>query len=170
MRRAILDTSVYGQISKEPDRLELIDRISSKLVTYGFKIVRDEIRDVPKKIRINNKSLRLDLLNMYDSIVKDRTIQLDSGVISLADNYFMAYRQFGGIKTKEEIINDFLVVSAASKNGLEIVATNDEKTMLNPNSLKSYTLVNPIRKFKNPSFINYKSFLKLLRGEFNEFI
>ena len=67
-------------------------------------------------------------------------------------------KKFGGSKGVQEIIDDFLIVAAATINRLDIVYSEDSKTMMSAESLKSYELVNSIKKLKTPNFKKYEEF------------
>ena len=170
MKRIILDTNIFGLLSKDPERLEVVEimKTKSKMTIYGFKVIRNELRDVPKSIKIQQRSLRIDLLNLYDSIVENHLLDFNNQVIKIAENYYKAFREFRGSKPKEEIINDFMIVSAASLNNLDIVVSNDEKSMSNENALRAYNLINSVINKRTPKFILYNQFKKLLRGGSNE--
>ena len=172
MKRIIFDTNAYGLLAIDMERLKVVEKIkiSSSLIVYGFKIIRDELRDVPKSIKIRDKSLRIDLLNLYDSITEEHILKFDKNTPKIAENYYKAYREFGGSKPKDDIFNDFAIVSAASINNLDVVVSNDEKSMLSHNALRAYNLINSVIDRRTPEFISYNKFKNLLRGESNEFL
>ena len=171
MKRIVLDTNIYGFMAKDDERSEIVEKIkTSKLIIYGFKIIRNELREVPKQIKVGGKSFRIDILNLYDSIVENHLLEFTDKIETISENYYKAYREFGGIKQQNEIINDFIIVSAASLNNLDIVVSNDEKSMLTVNAVRAYNLVNSIINKRTPEFINYPVFKRMLRGEPNELI
>ena len=63
-----------------------------------------------------------------------------------------------------------MIVSAASLNDLDIVISNDEKSMINQNALRAYNLINSVINKRTPKFIGYENFKDLLRGEPNELL
>ena len=161
----MLDTNIYGAVAKDEERSEIVEKIKmSKLIVYGCRTIRNELRDVPKKTKIGNKSLRIDLLSLYDSIVENHIIEFNDKIHAISENYYRAYREFGGIKPQNEIIIDFIIVSAASLNNLNIVVSNDEKSMLTENAVRAYNLINSVINKRTPKFINYGNFKKMLRG------
>lgn len=170
MKRILLDTHFYGLLSKDEERLRIVEKIKAggKIVIYGFKTIRNELRDVPKLIRTENKNLRIDLLNLYDSIVENHVLELTGNILEIAENYYKAYKEFGGIRSKEDVRNDLIIVSAASLNNLDIVVSNDEKTMLAENAVRAYALINSVINKRTPKFISYPDFKRFLRGEPNE--
>ncbi len=170
MERIIADTNFYGLLARDEERLMIVEKIktSSNLIIYGFKTIRNELRDVPKSIRIGKINLRIDLLNLYDSIVENHNLEFADDIPKTAENYYRAYREFGGIKTKGEIMNDFIIVSAASLNNLDIVISNDERSMLTENALRAYNLINSAISKRTPKFISYWVLKKKLRGEPDE--
>jgi len=58
--------------------------------------------------------------------------------------------------------NDLLIVATAAIKQMDIVVSNDEATMQSEQALRTYNLVNAIRQLKNPQFIDYKEFKKLM--------
>ena len=171
MKRMLPDTNFYGRLAQDPERLNVASSIKTniKFLIYGFKIIRDELRDIPKKIKIEGKSLRIDLLNLYDEIVEEHNIKFTEVIAQRAEDYYKAYREFGGSKSKIEMINDFVIVACASLNDLDIVISDDERSMLTENAIRAYNLVNSVIRKRTPQFISYEKFKKMLRGESNEF-
>jgi len=56
------------------------------------------------------------------------------------------------------MINDFMIVSIATLNKLDVVYSKDNNTMLNNYAVKSYELVNSIKKLNTPKFKSYEEF------------
>ena len=165
MKRVILDTNIYGKIIENMDIDFVIDNLSkSGIVIYGNDIIRKELRDTSKKkiIVAENKKIkiRILLLSIYDFIIKNRQFIVTGKLNELADSYYIVYKKFGGRKTQEEIIADFKIVSTATLNKLDIVYSDDNKTMLSTESIKSYELVNSIKRLETPKFKSYEEFKK----------
>jgi predicted nucleic acid-binding protein len=167
MKRVILDTNVYGLLAIEQKRLELVGRIKSPkfpAVIYGLGIIRNELRATPRNLKIGERGLRIDLLALYDSIVEEHNLNFDEKSQKIAESYFRAYKELGGLRERREIINDFCIVASASLNNLNIVVSNDEKTMMAENSTRAYNLVNSVISKPMPKFMNYLEFKNLLGG------
>jgi hypothetical protein len=164
MKRGILDTNIYGRIieKKEEEEIKKIAELNRDIVIYGFDVIRKELRNVPAKLRIENKLLRLMLLGFYDVLNKSHMYYTTSLIRHLADDYFEVYKQLGGKEKKTEILNDFLIVACASIHELDIVISEDNKTMLNQDALKAYGIANALKRIKTPSFIDYQKFRRLL--------
>src|SRR3989344_3842601 len=98
MKRLLWDTNIYGEWVFDADVNNCQSALFSlkNLFIFGVKIIRLELRATPKKIKVEGSNLRIDLLNLYDSLVKDRTINLNKEIESLAQNYYSTYREFGG--------------------------------------------------------------------------
>ena len=47
---------------------------------------------------------------------------------------------------------------------IDILVSNDNKTMSSEESEKAYKSVNEIKKFRTPDFIGFEEFKKMLRG------
>ena len=159
MKRLLLDTSIYGEIIFDGDGKRLADGLKGKVVVHGFKIVRDELRQTPKSIIYDGNKIRLNLLSVYDDIIK-KSYELNKEIKELAEEYYKIYKELGGNKGREDMSNDLLIVACASINSIDIVASEDNKTLLSENALKAYKVVNEINNVRNPTFIGY---LKLKR-------
>lgn len=165
----MIDTSVYEFILKYIEK-QLLETILFKkyIVFYGNAIIRKELREIPKgKKEIVDghiKSLRNILLQLYDFLVGKHHYHITKQMEELADKYFTVYRTLGGIASRKEIINDFKIIACASLNNLDIVVSEDVKTMLSEEALKSYRSVNGILGFKTPNFIKFNEFRNKLRG------
>lgn len=167
MKRLLTDTNFYGLLARDSGRLNVVGSIKTNknLIIYGFKIIRDELMEIPKKMKIEGKNLRVDLLNLYDEITGKHNLKFTEIITQRADNYFKAYREFGGSRAKNEIINDFCIVACASLNNLDIVVSNDARSMLTENAIRAYNLVNSVIKKRTPQFISYEKFKSILGGE-----
>ena len=172
MKRLLADTNFYGLLAKDPKRIDIVGSIKTnkRLAIYGFTTIRNELRAVPKKIKIEGKNLRIDLLNLYDEIGGNHNLKFTDIITQHANGYYKAYREFGGSKAKNEIINDFVIVACASLNNLDIVISNDERSMLTENAIRAYNLVNSITRKKTPRVVSYDRFKNILRGETNELL
>lgn len=165
-KRILLDTNIYGFIAKDIERIKIVDSIigNTNTIVYGNKIIRNELRDIPGKLKSEGKNVRIDILNLYDSIVKNHNLELIDELNEIADSYYRAYREFGGSKSKESIITDFNIVACASFYNMDIVVSSDEKSMTTENALRAYKLVNSILKKRTPEFIDYIKLRNYLRG------
>lgn len=162
MKKVILDTNIYGEMIFDLEFEVVKKTIPSKFIVYGFKIIRNELRDVPKKIKREGKNFRIAILHIYDEITAHKNLVVTEDIISLAELYYKAYRDLGGIRSKKKIFNDFMIVACASINDIDIVVSEDNKTMLAENALKAYDLVNSMKNKKMPSFIGYLKFKRWL--------
>ena len=163
MKRELLDSNIYGKIIEKMEVNFVLNNLpKSNTLIYGSDIIRKELRDTPKeKIVIaenKKKKIRILLLNLYDFIVKNHQLKTTDDVKELAEAYYMAYKKFGGFRLRESMINDFMIVSIATLNKLDVVYSEDNNTMLNNYAVKSYELVNSIKKLNTPKFKSYEEF------------
>ncbi len=91
-----------------------------KIVIYGAKVIRGELRKLPKDSRPEGKRSRLVLLQLYDKVIKKQLITTDLA-ISLTKKYFNEYRKPGGIHNYNRFKNDFLIVALSSLYALCIL-------------------------------------------------
>ncbi|MEK6887389.1 MAG: hypothetical protein AABX14_00415 [Candidatus Aenigmatarchaeota archaeon] len=160
MKRVILDTNIYGRIIERKER-EIIEKTldgKTDVIIYGFDVVRKELRKISSNVRYEGVHVRMALLSLYDNIAKTHIYMTTSLIKKLADEYYDIYRQLGGKEKREEIINDFLIVACASIHELDLVVSDDNRTMLNESAIKTYNIVNKLRSYSTPDFIHYDAF------------
>lgn len=141
------------------------EQCKDTILVYGIKqIIRKELRDTPKNIKIKEKKLRSSLLGLYDIFAEKHDIAVTGEYERLAVHYYEHYRKNGGIKPRNELYNDLLIVACASCKGMDVVVSEDEKTMLSENAFKAYSLVNAANSKRTPRFMGYKEFKAELRS------
>ena len=116
-KKYILDANIYGEM--------VVD-----------KELRKELRNTPKKIRIEGKNLRNFLLILYDSFTKDHQLAITEDINKIADSYYTKYRELGGSKSKNEMTK---IIDDMNKfRTPEFIAYEDFKKILR----KVYTVQN----------------------------
>mgnify|MGYP001608720847 CR=1 FL=1 len=166
MLRVIFDTNIYGRLVKEADVALLIERITaeSEFLVYGFDLVRREIRNIPTSTHSARKS-RILLLNIYDRITRKHQCFRDSKIEELAKKYHACYKQLGGTYAWDTNIHiDFEIVACASIHGMDIVYSDDQKTLASKKSVQAYNEVNHRENFRSPTLFDYEALLKKFRG------
>lgn len=169
MKRIILDTNVYEFLLKYVDK-EMLKGILTRniIVVYGLDLIRKELRDIPKNIKEDvdgrARSLRNTLLILYDTTIGKHYYQTTSQMLEIADKYFIVYKTLGGKSQKREVAADFTIVACASLHNLDVVVSEDIKTMLSEPAIKSYKVVNLLYGFRTPDFIQFNDFKNKLRG------
>ena len=163
MNKILLDTNIYGELVKESALLIIKEKIKNKEdLIYGVDVIRKELRDTPKKSLLLSRNLRISLLSLYDEFVGKHTIKLNEEMARTAKKYYKVYREFGGAKSMQEIINDFYIVACASHKEMDVVVTKDKFTMLGELSVKSYKIVDDILNLRTPKFWDYDYFKRWL--------
>lgn len=169
MERILLDTSVYGKLVEDTFIFPLLlDRKKSNdFVVYGTDIIRKELRAISKKAKDKKgKKIRVYTLYVYDSLItkENHNLRLNNFIEGLAQLYVNEYRAIGGGVGAAEIKNDFLIVACATLHNLDIVISDDKRTMLSTAALTAYKLVNQKQGFQNPNYMHYNTFRdKMLR-------
>jgi predicted nucleic acid-binding protein len=169
MLRLLLDTNIFGLIVDDEERAEILEGLKSskEILVYAPEIVRKELRATSGKTP-EDKRFRIRLLNAFDIIVQDdRILRTTAKIQELAEKYFFVYDALGGKSSRKDIINDFIIVATASVNNLDILSSEDRKTMLESRAIKAYTLVNRVKCIKLPRIISYLEFKKLIRRSFS---
>ncbi|MBI2076323.1 MAG: hypothetical protein HYT72_03700 [Candidatus Aenigmarchaeota archaeon] len=163
MKRVILDTNIYGRIieRKEEEEIQNALRKRKDVIIYGFDVVRKELRGLSGESLIGRRKLRILLLTLYDTIARTHIFLTTSLINQLAEDYYSTYRHVGGNKSKDKIFNDFLIIACASLHELDIVVSEDNKTMFSNEATSAYRIVNNLRKYRMPEFISYQNFRRL---------
>ena len=159
MLRVIFDTNVYGLLIKEKEIAILKEKIEKDkdFVIYGFQPIRKELRDTPKNERLGRLKKRNILLGLYDELTKGRYLKDSIQINRLALKFYNAYREFGGIRGWKEtnIDVDFTIVACASFYRLDIVISDDQKTLLDKSALKAYKHICIKEGVWHPNFWKY---------------
>ena len=161
MKRLLLDTNIYGELIFDVDFARTKENLSQRCVIHGFSIIRNELRDVPADTKLFGKNLRIGLLHIYDELTK-KAYPLTDEILRFADSYYQTYRSLGGSKAFPSIKNDFCIVACATLHQIDIVVSEDNKTMLTENALKAYEIVNTLHQQKTPRFLGYLKFKRWL--------
>ena len=165
MLRVVFDTNIYGNLLEEPDAEEIEIRIreEKEFVVYNFPLIRKEIRNIPKVTDASRKA-RLSLLEMYDRITGGHYLRNSIEITLLAKKYFDHYRNLGGTYGWDTNIRvDFMIVAGGSFHGLDIVYSDDQRTMLGKDAMKAYQHINLNEKLRTPNFLKYADLLNQFR-------
>lgn len=159
MLRVIFDTNVYGLLIEEEkiEQIAIKIRSDENFKVYGFQSIRKELRDTPKTSKLGKLSKRNLILNLYDDLTHGRYLKDLIQIHRLALKFYNAYRKFGGISNwnKTNINVDFTVVACASFYRLDIVVSDDQKTLLSKPALKAYKHICIKEGFWHPNFWKY---------------
>lgn len=161
MKRIIFDTSVYGRFAEDLDLTEKIGKfVPNEYVIYGAKVIRDELRETPKNIKLRDASKRILLLKIYDFFVRKDHHDLKENklVIVLSQDYFKEYKRQKGSLSEDSMKNDLIIIATATIYQLDIVVSDDEKSMLSDAAVNAYNSVNKRYGLKNPIFKKYSDF------------
>ncbi len=157
--RLVFDTNIYGLIIDENEELLLKAQTTSKVIIYGFDVIRKELRNTPTNLKQENKNYRGLLLAGYDNIVKNHSYVLTPIMETLAREYLEEYD--GGI-SKDKMWNDFLIVACSSIHTLDIIVSEDNHSMRSSPAVRAYKKVNEKNQLREPVFYSIKELDKLL--------
>ena len=165
MLRVLFDTNIYGNLLEESDIEEIEQNIKQEkeFVVYHFPLIRQEIRNIPKVTKASRRA-RILLLEMYDRITGGHYLRNSIEITYLAKKYYDHYRNLGGIYGWDTNIRiDFMIVACASFNGLDIVYSDDQRTMLGKVAMKAYQHINLNENLRTPYFLKYADLLRKFR-------
>ncbi len=161
MKRLLLDTNIYGELAFDGQSTAVREKILEKVIVHGFRPVREELRAVSRRVLLERRSLRIALLHIYDEIIK-KEYPLTSEITDLAEVYYKKYRELGGSCAHDKMFTDFSVVACATLHQIDIVVSEDNRTMLVQHSLDAYNEINSSRMVRTPQFIGYLEFKRWL--------
>lgn len=172
MKRIILDTSVYGKLVEEPEIAGIIlQKMRREFVIYGTSVIKNELRETPRFSSYKSKNLRIMLLSFYRAFVRKdhHDLEFNKLIATLSRDYMKEYRENGGSLSGEKMKNDLIIIATATIYGLDIVVSDDEKSMLSTSAIDAYLAVNKIYGMPNPAFRKYRQFKsELLKSENQE--
>jgi len=165
MKKILLDTNIYGKIVVDAEKKLIHAKIHSaqdslSFLIYGFVIIRKELRAVKRVVEGMN--LRSDLLKVYDDLVK-KTYPLENEMERLAEEYFNTYLNLGGTTPKDKLFNDLLIIACASIKNLNVVVSEDRRTMLGEVAVRAYQQINNNNNYPQPEFLSYEEFKNELK-------
>ncbi len=161
MNRVLLDTNIYGLIALSDESDKITENIAKgEIIVVGFDLIRKELRSTPKNLKIGDKKLRIELLGFYDTLVRGHDYKTTKIISELAEEYFETIFNLGVRVPKHKILHDLLIVACASVNEVDVVVSEDKRTMLSNEFLTGYRIVNNIRKLRMPQFIGYEKFTR----------
>ncbi|MDD4877698.1 MAG: hypothetical protein PHO02_01525 [Candidatus Nanoarchaeia archaeon] len=162
MVHVLLDICIYGRFFEDADGLHLAEEIikDEKFIIHNFRLIRDELRNTSVKKAIRSKNLRVQMINLYDKLVKGRIIVEDKAIKSLAKEYFSEYKKQGGNLGQKSIINDLKISACAALKGIDILYSEDNKSLKSVNALAAYNIVNLKHNLRTPNFIGYSTLKK----------
>lgn len=165
-KRMLFDSSVYGQLVIQPELAKIISEIAetNKILFYGNELIRRELKNTPKDKRFENRQLRILLLNLYDSLIKEHNLRVTDIVEDVADEYFLQFQKEEGGLGYKEVITDFCIVASASLHKLDIVVSHDTTSMLSKAAVKAYEKVNQKYQLTNPKFIPFNEFKNKIKS------
>ncbi|MBI5001987.1 hypothetical protein HZC31_01230 [Candidatus Woesearchaeota archaeon] len=163
-KRILLDTSVYGKLVDDTLLFALLleRRKNNEFIIYGNELIRKELRATPKSLlnKTKEKKVRLFGLSLYSSLItkENHVLKINSLMENLAKLYYQEYRKGGGNFSALELHNDFLMVSCATLHQLDLVVSDDRRTMFSDGALHAYEMVNHKMGFRNPDYLLYNVF------------
>ena len=164
MLRIILDTSIYGKLIEDRLEDEIIEKANvhkHDLIIYGLRVIRNEIRAAPKHSK-DRYDLRTALLKLYDALIRDHELEIKPLANTLALLYYRHYRKNGGSVSWKQMMNDMLIVAEATISKLDIIVSDDNRTMLSDPAKAAYLAVNKEHNLLTPNFIGYNEFKRKL--------
>ncbi len=158
--RLLLDTNIYGfLILSEFKGIAVKLQEEENIVVYGSSVVRGELRAIPKEKSIEDGKVRMLALNLYDAIIGKHSLPLTDLIEFLASEY---KREYKGHVASAKMTNDFLIVALASLNKLDIVCSEDNKTMRSIQARRAFEKVNEKNNLRTPTFIGLNQLKELI--------
>jgi|SRR3989344_4198216 len=165
MLRLIFDTNVYSSIAKDKNFNKIVEKIKDEkeIRIYGYKVIKEEIKDIPKSIKYENHKLRTFLINLYYDIIKEQYPET-SNIKKLTEIYYKEFKKLGGKRSFTDLKIDFEIVACASIHKLDLIISGDEKTLKGNIALKAYNEVNLRNLLRTPYFYSYEDLKKKIIG------
>ena len=167
MKRILLDTNVYGRLLEDKSFLrDFIMLVPCSFIVYGSSLVRKELRDLSANAKIEGKNKRILLLTIYDSLIRkeNHSLHVTDVIILIAHKYFEEYKKNEGNLSLHEMLPDFTLIALASVHALDLVVSDDTRTMVSESAKKAYYTINQKYQFRTPSLYTYNKFKEYVKG------
>ena len=163
MLRLILDTNIYSSIAKDKDSKEIARKIkeNNNLKIYGYKSIKNEIKEIPKSLKYGNQKYRTLLINLYFDLIKEQYPE-SQNIKKLAEIYYKEFKKLGGKRSFNDLKTDFEIVACASIHKLDLIIYDDEKTLKGNIAIKVYREVNLRNLLRTPAFYSYEDLKKII--------
>lgn len=159
MLRVIFDTNIYGKLIEEEQFNVVRSTIKNDkgFIIYGFQPIRKELRDTPKNEKLGKLGKRNLLLTVYDELTRGRYLQDSLEIQHLALRFYNTYRHNGGIRDwkKTNINVDFTIVACATFYKLDLVVSDDSRTLMSKPALKAFKQICVKEGRWQPNFWTY---------------
>lgn len=156
--RAMLDTCVYEFLALDEALFLKFDE-SKNVSIYGCKVIRDQLRDTPMSKTVGGRKIRVLMLNVYDRLVQRHILPVSNLASYLAIQYL---NEYNGNQSREKMLDDFIIMAVASIAKLDIVCTEDNRTMASKNAVDAYKKINNKNGLRTPKLITLKETEKSL--------
>lgn len=159
--RVLFDTNVYGLIVQNADSRQFVYLLKNRpVLVCGSTVVRKELRDISKKAVVGRSKLRSVALGVYDALVVDKR---NYSVTEIVKTTALEYNEhYKGSFSWKELEDDFLIVAIASIHNIDIVVSNDERTMTSKDALNAYREVNENFELRTPRFRKFEDFQEMV--------
>ena len=163
MLRLMLDTNIYSFIAEDKNVKEIVVKIKDDkdLKVYGYKLIKEEIKNIPKNRKFQNHKYRTLLINLYNDLIKEQYNE-SPNITKLTELYYEEFKKLGGKRSFNDLRIDFEIVACATIHNLDVIASDDEKTLKGNISLQAYKNVNIRNKLRIPSFYNFVDLKKAI--------
>ena len=154
----MLDTCVFELLALDENLFSKFDK-STAVSFYGCKVIREQLRDTPMSKTAGGKKIRVLMLTVYDKLIGKHILPVSDLASYLAIQYLNEYK---GNQSREKLLDDFIIVAVASIEKLDIVCTDDRRTMASKDAITSYKKVNSKNGLRTPNILTLKEIEKSL--------
>ncbi len=152
----LFDTNIYGKFVEEEENEKIVEKLEQfksegRIVIHNFRVVRDELRNAKAS----------STLALHDKLTANTIHIVDKKVEKLANEYFLKYRENGGIQKKtDNFMNDMRIIAFATLKKIDIVCSEDTKAFHTKLAHDSYKEVNAKYLYRGPAFYTIKNLKK----------
>mgnify|MGYP001562414295 CR=1 FL=1 len=163
MLRIIFDTNIYSFIAEDKNVKEITARIKNnkELRVYGYRLIKEEIKNIPKTREYETHKYRTLLINLYSDLIKEQYSE-SPNITKLAELYYKEFQKLGGKRSFQDLKVDFGIVACATIHHLDLIVSGDEKTLKGNIALEAYKNVNIRNKLRTPNFYNFEDLKKAI--------
>ncbi len=162
-RKILVDTSVWIECVQDEQLRKALENIADKFEIRSTEVIEEEIGKVAEFLRKKKLKERAEFLKNFYLKFKKPVIGSTTSVKKLAGEYLEECRSFR--ISPKKLVNDFTIVSAASIDAVNFIATLNRKSMTSDIARSIYAIVNSKHNLRTPDFLNNKESIRRISYE-----
>jgi len=158
MKNILLDTNIYGLALEKKDVAHALaflaeekQKSEKRYFVLGSEIINDEINANP------HKETKTRLNELYQVVISGE-IRLTDKIKELALEYLNECKN----NSVKITIEDCQIVASSCFANVDLIVTDNRKTMMNPKAIDIFTSISRNKKLRTVKFVGYETLKRFL--------